>query len=868
NLGSATLTTGNASDASFTGVIAGTGNLVKQGSGSWTLGGAHTYSGSTTVAAGTLALAGSELLNDATVVNVATGATLDLSGSETITTLNLAGRYTGAGLLTAANTVLDSGTVLGQLGAGNLRSLGNSSLSGSSAAGSVQVDTGVLTLTAADRLADSANVQVASGATLNLASTDTVANLVLRGTLNGSGQLRTTSTTLDGGQMLAQLRSTSVDSQGNSLLGGSLDTTSLRVLDGSLTLAQGGLLLNLPTTTVASGAVMNLGGNEAVGLLDGAGTVNLGNATLSAGTAGNSVFSGVLNGTGGFTKQGTGTLVLTGDSLYSGATRVDGGTLQLGDGTASATSGSLAQTSGYIVNGSLQFARANTLTIGVNIQGSGTVVQAGLGTTTFQGGQRNHTGATVVQAGELATVGAEQLSDVSTVQVAQGARLTLGGNETVGGVDAQGAVALAGNLTASVGDLRLQGAVTASNGTALTLRGRDIQAQSDGNRWGSALSLDASGTLNVASGRGSDGQRLALTLDAVTAANGGQIDAGLLNLNGRVAVNGGTLALLSSAAATPTAPDAALIGKQTPGQRQVSWAADAVQQGAASQITVENGALLRVVSTEGASVQLLNANNRFSGGLEVLSGGSFTAWSPRAVNTTLGGVTGDFSLQGRVQVAATELRVGGAGIEADVVALTADRLATNAGAVITARLPFDNLSGLVTAVPGLTLTLNPAAFALNFPFGQGPSSDAIAINVGSKAWGNRTSLPIDGGYVAVLPRGGRQGSTAVFLAGPPVAGSYAFFYDGAGVESEIPVYYNGVTTVSPQVSSSLAATVAVSEGARKERFDEAVRTENVALRLRAGVIAEVGPGRPATVGSESPRPPASCPPADNSLACQ
>jgi hypothetical protein len=238
------------------------------------------------------------------------------------------------------------------------------------------------------------------------------------------------------------------------------------------------------------------------------------------------------------------------------------------------------------------------------------------------------------------------------------------------------------------------------------------------------------------------------------------------------------------------------------------------------------------------------------------------------VNTTLGGVTGDFSLQGRVQVAATELRVGGAGIEADVVALTADRLATNAGAVIAARLPFDNLSGIANAVPGLTLTLNPAAFALNFPFGQGAGSEAIAINVGSKAWGNRTVLPIDGGYVAVLPRAGRQGGTAVFLAGPPVAGSYAFFYDGAGVESEIPVYYNGVTTVSPQVSSSLAATVAVSEGARKERFDEAVRTENVALRLRAGVIAEVGPGRPATVGSETTRAPASCTPAAGGLACE
>ena len=62
--------------------------------------------------------------------------------------------------------------------------------------------------------------------------------------------------------------------------------------------------------------------------------------------------------------------------------------------------------------------------------------------------------------------------------------------------------------------------------------------------------------------------------------------------------------------------------------------------------------------------------------------------------------------------------------------------------------------------------------------------------------------------------------------------------------------------------------MSVSESARKERFDEAVRTENVAVRLRSGVIAEVGPGRPATVGREGALPPASCTPVPGTLACE
>ena len=139
--------------------------------------------------------------------------------------------------------------------------------------------------------------------------------------------------------------------------------------------------------------------------------------------------------------------------------------------------------------------------------------------------------------------------------------------------------------------------------------------------------------------------------------------------------------------------------------------------------------------------------------------------------------------------------------------------------------------------------------------------------MGSKAWGNRV-LPLDAGYVIVLPRGGARGATAVLLSGPAVnLSGYRFFFDGAGNQSEIPVFYNGVLPTTPQVESSISATVAVSESARKDRFDESVRTENVTVRLRTGVIAEVGPAPSATKGTQGVRPPPSCTPLADALVC-
>src|SRR3546814_17474601 len=100
--------------------------------------------------------------------------------------------------------------------------------------------------------------------------------------------------------------------------------------------------------TVDSGSVFNISGLSAAGAtigdLNGAGTIALGDKSLTVGTANSSAFSGGISGTdGSLIKQDSGTLTLAGASTYTGGTRVPRGKLSVsahanqGDATARIT---------------------------------------------------------------------------------------------------------------------------------------------------------------------------------------------------------------------------------------------------------------------------------------------------------------------------------------------------------------------------------------------------------------------------------------------------------------------------------------------------------------------------------------------------
>lgn len=111
--------------------------------------------------------------------------------------------------------------------------------------------------------------------------------------------------------------------------------------------------------------------------------------------------AGNVSGTGGLTKQGSGSLTVLVANAYSGATTISNGTIQIGDGGSVGNLGS-----GNITNnGALVINRNNALTMANNLSGSGSITVNGAAPLTITGAG-SLTGATVVNSGSLVLNGA------------------------------------------------------------------------------------------------------------------------------------------------------------------------------------------------------------------------------------------------------------------------------------------------------------------------------------------------------------------------------------------------------------------------------------------------------------------------------
>ncbi len=450
DLGTATLTINSVDTRTYAGAINGTGSLIKNGAGTQALSGCNSgYSGITTINAGVLQVSCME----------------DGGANSSI----------GASTADAGNLILNGGT-LSYVGAGDDT---NREFTLGTAGGALDASgTGAVNFTSTDAI--------------TLAGTDAPRTLTLTGTStsdnrlaalienNGVGETRVTKTgagtwiltnpnstytgitTISGGVLgvdklsdggFASSIGASSSAAANLVIGngstlrytGSGDTTNrLFTLSPGVTFIESSGTGSVVFTD--TGPVTLSGNNQARTIA--LGGTNAGNNTL-AGSIGNAG-SGITT----LAKNDSGTWVLTGNHTYTGSTNINAGTLLIGGG---GTTGSIA--SGLLNNfGTLGFNRADTLTYGGSIVGTGAVNQLGAGTTILTG-NNSYTGATTVSAGAL-WINGDQSAATGLTTVLSGA--TLGGTGTIGGgVTVAGGTLAPGNSPGTLtiaGDLTLDAA--------------------------------------------------------------------------------------------------------------------------------------------------------------------------------------------------------------------------------------------------------------------------------------------------------------------------------------------------------------------------------------------------------------------------
>ncbi len=303
-----TLQYSSSSAQSLSGVISGTGSLIKDTSTTsmLTLGGANTYSGSTTVQAGTLRVgAGSTGGSLATSgVSVASGANFQINRSDTVTvaypisgagSFSQAGSSTSVTILTGDNSYTGGTNILaGVLELGSANAIGT---------------TGPITFsTTSSQLA---TLRYPSSSAVNATDYSSRIDSTTTGQfyrINTNGQNITFATGF-GSTSSALLK----------LGNGTLTLTGANTYTGGTTISAGNLEIR-DGGSMGSGAVTN----------EGTLTFNLSTA-LTVGSS--------ISGSGALVQAGSGTTTLTGSNTYSGTTTISAGTLQIGNGGSTGTPG-------------------------------------------------------------------------------------------------------------------------------------------------------------------------------------------------------------------------------------------------------------------------------------------------------------------------------------------------------------------------------------------------------------------------------------------------------------------------------------------------------------------------------------------------
>lgn len=719
-----TLNAGGSAAANYGGAISGSGGLIKNGANFQQLSGcASSYGGPTVINGGTLAV---DCLGDG-------------GGNSSI----------GSSSSAASNLVLSGGTLryVGAGGATNREfTLGASAASKLDASG-----TGAIAFTHAGPLTfASAN----TAQTLTLGGTSTANNiLAAQVTNNGTGVTRLTKTdagtwiltnpgstytgitTISGGVLgvdkladggIASSIGASSAAAANLVIGNGSTLRYTGAGDSTnrlFTLSQGVTFIESSGTGAIvftdTGPVTLANNNQARTIA--LGGTNLGNNTL-AGSIGNA-------GTGVTTlaKNDSGNWVLTGNHSYTGSTNVNGGTLFIGGG---GTTGSIASA---IVNnfGTLGFNRSDLLSYGGQIGGTGSVRQAGTGTTVLTG-TNLYTGGTTIEAGTL------QLGDGGATgsivgDIVDNGLLVFNRSNLVtfaGTISGSGAVRQIGS-----GTTVLSGINSYAGGTSIL--GGTLQVSADANLGAAAGGLDFSGgtlrtTASFASARNS----------SLTGAGTILTDTGTtFSLNGMISGAGG---LTKSGAGVLTLTGANSYAGAT-AVNAGTLLVNGNQSAATGLLTVASGATLGGSGTIGGSVNVLSGGILAPGnspgtlnidGDLVLAGGSVLNFEFGQADVAGGplndliNVGGDLTLDGTINVNVSAGGNFGGGLY---------RVFNYGGALIDNGLalgsmpPGSNVT-VQTSVAGQVNLINSEGLSLSFWDGAAGPKFNDAVDGGSGIW--------------------------------------------------------------------------------------------------------------------------------------
>ncbi|EKD74182.1 MAG: outer membrane autotransporter barrel protein, partial [uncultured bacterium] len=272
NLGTATLTINNSADNTYSGVLSGSGNLVKSNSGVLTLEGLNSYTGSTSINAGTLRAGVANGFSSDSAVTVASGATFDLNNFA-----NQIASLAGAGDVTLGSAVF---TVSGA---------NDSTFSGiMSGTGSlIKAGASVFTLSGANTYTGTTTINAGTLQVAHNAGLGTGDAVVSAGQLLLSNATVANNLTLNGSTALATAGSAASGVSGNITLGS--DTTITTTNSGD-TLTLSGTLNGAYALTFAGSGELTLngvigGGSKPSSLTTGSnGTTRIGANIATTGT--------------------------------------------------------------------------------------------------------------------------------------------------------------------------------------------------------------------------------------------------------------------------------------------------------------------------------------------------------------------------------------------------------------------------------------------------------------------------------------------------------------------------------------------------------------------------------------------------------